>query len=431
MLRRRLNEGAHPAAVSFFRATYCAAVAAVTLYELVGLPQRYEKFAQFWGPLPMFKALGLGLPSQSLVMAAGALLVVTLVLAAAGVFTRPALWASVGLYLVFFGTTLGWMTQFPGSGRPSDHHTLHVWLLALLALSPGVGAYRLGQRFDAEPGVSAPGWPLLAARAVLGIAYLGAAYTKLSDTGLRWANGYNLQTTFLGKYATFPELEIAHWLGQHYAVCLVLSLATIGFELGFVTILLWPRRHPARWAYVAVGLGFHLATWLTMGIWQFLFSFCAAYLVFLEWPIREAHPLPDSVPAGTPAKAAAAVVALFALGVLFRPMAWPLADFATYNRYQNWRDQFDITTCEHLEPDGSARPCFGTHARIGEQVSLHLEPPATPNDAARAWLKQQDARVPPQQRRMLIGKRVRIGVRWFPATDGVPTVKTEQFTLVR
>jgi hypothetical protein len=267
MLHRRLLEPVHPEALPFFRRAYCLALAAITLSELWRMGDRYALFAQYYGPIPPFETLRLALPPFALVVAAGVALIAALLLAAFGPerLVRPALAASLVLFLFFFGTVLGWAKPHVGSDRPSDHHTLHAYVLLLLLLAS-----------REQKGA----WPLLAVRGALGIAYLGAAFSKLDDSGVRWLDGYNLQTILLEKFAVFPRLTLGAQLAQSHALCLAMSWATVAFELSFWTVLLWPRRSNARWVYAGIGLAFHLGTWLLMGIWQFVASFCAVYLVF-------------------------------------------------------------------------------------------------------------------------------------------------------
>ncbi len=433
MLKRRLLEPTHPAAISFFRATYCFTLIAVTLNELWRMPDRYHLFPAYYGPIPPFLKVGLNLPDERLVIGAGILLCLTLAAAAMGIMTRPALAASLVLFLFFFGTVLGWAKTHPTSDRPSDHHTIHVYLLALLLLSPGVGRFRVGKPWTVDANEVAPAWPLLAARAVLAITYLGAAYSKLDDSGLKWLDGYNLQTIFLEKYATLPGLGLGLEIAQHHTLCLLLSIGTLVFELGFVTVLLWPRRHPARWAYVVSGIAFHTSTWAMMGIWQFVASFCAAYLVFLEWPLKKGAPMParGEAPDRAGELVFATLVTVMLVSVVTRAHFWPLGDFQTYSTYQDYRDQIDITYCERVDHEGKTSPCFGTSSAIGAQLAVHLAPNERVNDGARRWLDDQMGLVPITQRRMLIGRTVRVTVRSFPMVDGRLTVNNDVLTMAQ
>lgn len=421
MLARRLAEPVHEKALPFFRRAYCIALALITLNELWRMGDRYTQFRHFYGPIPPFERLGLTLPPYALVVGSGVLLMLALLVAATGPprVERLALGLSLVLFLFFFGTVLGWAKVHVASDRPSDHHTLHVYVLALLLLAP-----------RDKPAA----WPLLAVRAALGIAYLGAAYSKLDDSGFRWLDGYNLQTIFMEKYAVFPSLTLGASLAQLHGLCVIFSWATLAFELSFWTVLLWPSRSPARWAYVAVGVGFHAGTWVLMGIWQFVASFCAVYLVFFEWPLSPKAPVP-APPAGPPGRAAwagAAVLLVMLAGVFGRLHFWPLADFDTYSTYQDYRDQVDVIACDVLQGDGSGKPCFGgTSSAIGAQIIVRMKPGEAPAQAARRWVDEQTAQVPMAQRRMLIGRTLRLTLRHFPVVDGVITVKKESVTVAQ
>jgi hypothetical protein len=111
---------------------------------------------------------------------------------------------------------------------------------------------------------------------------------------------------------------------------------------------------------------------------------------------------------------------------------WPLADFNTYSAYQNYRDQVDIIACEHLANDGSTKACFGSGtSAIGAQIAVHLMPGEQPTQGARRWLDEQAANIPMAQRRMLIGRTVRLTLRYFPVVDGVITVKKDVVTVAQ
>jgi hypothetical protein len=184
---------------------------------------------------------------------------------------------------------------------------------------------------------------------------------------------------------------------------------------------------------VGSGLAFHAGTWLLMGIWQFCLSFCAVYFVFLEWPLTKGAPLPErgQAPDGRARVVVGALAALLLAGVVGRLHFWPLGDFMTYSTYQDYRDQVDITHCEHVEANGNASPCYGGTAALGAQVVVRLLPNERLEGAVRRWLDDQVAKVPPQQRRALIGRTVRLHVRSFPVVDGAITIKHDTLTLAQ
>ena len=119
-------------------------------------------------------------------------------------------------------------------------------------------------------------------------------------------------------------------------------------------------------------------------------------------------------------------------GIFGRIHFWPIADFDTYARYQDYRDQVDIIACEHVQGDGTARPCFGgTSSAIGDQILVRMKPGELPPQAARRWVDEQTSAVPMAQRRMIIGRQLRLTLRYFPVVDGEITVKKEQVTVAQ
>jgi hypothetical protein len=140
-------------------------------------------------------------------------------------------------------------------------------------------------------------------------------------------------------------------------------------------------------------------------------------------------------PSPSPSRAAHAAVGVLLMllaGAFGRLHYWPLADFDTYSTYQDYRDQVDVITCEVLQGDGSARPCFGgTSAAIGAQILLRMKPGEAPAQAARRWVDEQTAQVPVAQRRLLIGRTLRLTLRFFPVVEGLITVRKDVVTMAQ
>jgi hypothetical protein len=417
---RRLTATVDARALAWFRALYCTALAAITLVELYYLPARYGRLRVFYGPIQLVRAVGVTLPSRWITTLLGCILIAALLLAALGRWVRATLGAALVSFVAFFAICEGWLRAYPTSPSVSLHHNLHPWVLLFLLVAPGVGACRLvltPRPHWARERETVPAWPFYGVELALALAYFGACYAKLRDTGLSWADGYNLQTYLLERFSNRPRLLPALWLAQHHTLCLLLSVGSLALEGLFWTVLIWPLQSRVRWLYVAGGLSFHVMSWLTMDIWQFLFSYCAAYLVFVALAAGEpqrARPAPADPAAAVraPATLLAAVGVVMGIGIVGGINWWPLCDWSAYSTRSDWRTQADITRCAVLEPGRPEQGCFGAVPELGQPVALHLGPGAAADSAARDYmLGIIRAPRPP-------GLSLRLTVREYVTTDG-------------
>jgi len=299
------------------------------LYRMQAL---YQSYFSVYYPTPLFEWLGLGRLPLEVVMAAGVGLVVMLLLAAFGCMTRVALTVAWILFFVFAGTVVGFEKPVPNSVSPYTLHYNNICLFVLLILSvaPGVslwgvdGARRRGWVWPSGQAsrVSVPSWPILLIKFSLAFTYFGAGYTKLKASGVLWADGYTLQAYLLLKHLQ-EDLWAGYWLAQSYRACVVLSIATLVLEFGFLVVPFLSNRHPLTWVFVAGGLGFHGIIYLTMGIGHFLPFMGLTYLVFLDWALISRF-LPSLPISGA--------TAAFAPNAAIAP--------ALLDRHRVWRDRF-------------------------------------------------------------------------------------------
>src|SRR5262249_49810606 len=100
-------------------------------------------------------------------------------------------------------------------------------------------------------------WPLELLFVEIAGYYFLAGFAKMHYSGLRWIDGYSLQSYLLEK-ATGPGL----WLAAHPRACAVLSAMVLGFEL-FALLGVVRELRPA---VLIGGVLFHLGTWVFMDI---------------------------------------------------------------------------------------------------------------------------------------------------------------------
>jgi hypothetical protein len=404
------------------RLAYCLVLVPITIGQLVFAHAQYRTPPETYIPIPLFRWLGIGLVPERVTLLFAVGLVGALILAAVGVRPRAMLLLALPLYLAFFGITTGWRWRDVTSSRYALEHALHPTFLLVLACAPTIGLGRL--RFSPGPRLEAkgapplvPSWPLSAMELALGLSYMGAFYTKIADSGLAWANGYNLQTYLLERYSFLPSLHAGLWLAQHVALCRLLSIGTLLFESLFVTVVFVQRRSRARLAYAGAGLSLHLMTWWTMGISVFVLSYCAGYLTFLDAldgpvdaTLAEAPPLPFS----RFGAAVTGTIAAVMLGcILGRVNRWPLVDWCTYCELADWRDRVDITRCELALPGGRTVGCAALSPELARRVQLSLLPGEVPEDAVRRYLTTVPKRSPPP------GSVMHLWARQYVTENGV------------
>ena len=294
---RFFGEPVDSRSLNLFRALYCGMLVCTHLPQMSRAESLYKSYFSVYFPTPLFEWLGLGQLPLSVVRLSGVLLLIALLSAACGLFTRLALTLAWISFFLFYGTVLGFEKPEPHAISLYTYHynNIVLFVLFILSVSPGVslwgidGLRRRGwgwqSRSASPPAVlSVPAWPTRLIKLILALAYFGSGATKLKTSGILWADGYTLQAYFLMKHLE-EEAWAGYWIAQYYWVCVALSACTLILELTFIVVPFLSNRHPLMWFYVAAGLGLHIAIAVTMKIIHFLPFMGLTYLIFLDWPI--------------------------------------------------------------------------------------------------------------------------------------------------
>ena len=109
------------------------------------------------------------------------------------------------------------------------------------------------------------------ARLQLLLAYGAAAAHKC--TGTAWLDGSAMMMV-----ARDPVFNL-HWLATSPGLCAVLTYCTLAFMTLFPLVVWWS---PSRRIFLLIGVAFHLATAIFMGIPQMGFAFIACYALWLD-----------------------------------------------------------------------------------------------------------------------------------------------------
>ena len=215
-------------------------------------------------------------------------------------------------FFIFYGTVLGFEKPEPNALSLYTYHynNMVLVILLILSVSPGIAQWSIdawqqhGWQWKPPQDfwgleVAVPAWPTRLILLTLALAYFGSGFTKLKTSGVLWADGYTLQAYFLTKHLQ-EGAWVGYWIAQYYWACVTLSVYTFVLELSFLVVPFLSHRRTLTWLYVAAGLGFHLATAVTMHILHFLPFMCLTYFIFLDWPafqklIRPVHAFSEKV----------------------------------------------------------------------------------------------------------------------------------------
>ncbi len=246
---------------------------------------------EIYSPFIMFKLLNAPLgwgagadgiwaarPSPEFVSLVLTVFVVSAIMGMVGLLTNASLFVAglsflyVALYKYAFG---------------DFHHSDPAMIIALLAmsLSPAGRVFSIdswiryrGKRVDPLM-VYSPfaRWPLQLVQWLFPLFYLSAVYSKLTLSGLDWANGYTLQW-YLARAGSAEGHVLAMWLAQFHVLVLLGQIGVLLFQSTFLLCVIFPR---LRWIYVPAGLFLHTMIYFTLG--APFFSWLGLYSVFIPW----------------------------------------------------------------------------------------------------------------------------------------------------
>lgn len=157
--------------------------------------------------------------------------------------------------------------------------TLPVLALLTLSLAPCGDALALRPSRGAREGWE-HGWALRLAQLFVAQPYLFSGWSKLMNAGWAWASAENIRAWLLlsnqdDQLAVFREPGL--WIADRPALCLLLGVAGLAFDLLFVVALFWRR---CRRVLVPAAFAFHLGVLVTQN-----YAFLSALLVlaYVDW----------------------------------------------------------------------------------------------------------------------------------------------------
>lgn len=253
-----------------------ASYALVDIWLVSGFMSRYSRVDDlFYRPVVLLRPLPRLGPELTTIV--HVVLVVTLAVALVGLFTRAALWIAAPLYL-------WWWATFYSFGAVHHGRITVVAALFVLAVAPAGGAYSLdslraarrGRRRGTVSVIDArdelAGWALRVMMVVVVAAYMLAAYSKLTRSGVGWITGDALAGAMVRKGTPAGLLLVSHDWAIHAMATLTLLLEATAWAMFL--------RGRVRDGYVACAVLFHAGTLVVLNI-NFL-GLILAYLAFYD-----------------------------------------------------------------------------------------------------------------------------------------------------
>ena len=253
-------------------------------------------FAAFGGlpasllhPISVFRVLGLPIAPAGVLDPLQHVWKLSLLLAAAGLWTRPAAWVAflAGAYLLAVPQNVG---------RVFHDDALLLFLLAAMAFSRCGDAWSVDARLRRRRGGSPPvpsgeyRWPIVTAQTVLACVFFAAGYAKLKNGGLAWVFSDHMATVLVKQqYNSDPWVSWGLAVARHGWLAKTMAAATLLIELAYPLALVSRR---ARWLVVPGMAAAQVGIRALMGpaFWPFLL--CNVFWLPAMLPLRTRGPWP-------------------------------------------------------------------------------------------------------------------------------------------
>jgi hypothetical protein len=233
--------------------------------------------------LPSFELLNLNIISLESIPLIQYLYVIGLTMSTLGIFTRLSLVSAALFHFLFYGLTYGY-TYNPIFQYISHAHHIGFFVLLILSATPSVKNFSIDQRYLKAKVTDDPHWfnkslPAMAIVIALGFVYLLTAIAKLNDSGWAWVSENFLLKIYFYLYL-YKDNPLALQMASLPKLCYALGFFTIVWELLFLPLMFVRRICPI---VILIGIGFHIAIWVTMDINFITRSLGLTYLIFIDW----------------------------------------------------------------------------------------------------------------------------------------------------
>lgn len=248
----------------------------------------------FYRPVWPFSVFNAGVPSERLIICLEVLWVCVLALAALGLFTRIAVFASLllSLYLMGLPNNFGKI----GHGDQAMVLTMLILLLArcgdALALDHMIAAGRTTASSPTLIPSSEYRWPIRMVWLLTALVFFAAGITKLVRCGWPWISSDNFSIMLIHAhyFGNPPPTTLGLVIAKLPWLCHGLALGTILLEIGFPLALFG---HRLRMTIVPTAFLMQLSIGLLLGVW--FYQFLLLYIFWVPWA-RVGHWLRKSQP---------------------------------------------------------------------------------------------------------------------------------------
>jgi len=246
------------------------------------IPMAYAP--QFYQPTLIGRVLPLPEPTVALAQTLQIVIIVAALVAATGYLPRVAGWTVAVAYFE-------WMIISQGYGYVSHDHLA---LMVAVAVLPTIGRARFGERDSSE----AAGWAFRCIQVATIATYFYSAVVKWVRSGspATWANGAVFIWALMRRGS-----DMFRWLTDYPWVLIIAQWGLLIIEFLSPVVLFLRRR--ALYAAVAMFLGFHLMTYLALGIHFLPTVVCWLAFLPLERVVPVAKRWYGSIRPGSPARA--------------------------------------------------------------------------------------------------------------------------------
>jgi hypothetical protein len=140
------------------------------------------------------------------------------------------------------------------------HNDVLLVLVAIVFVFAPVGLRLLDRRRSVRFG-----WPVRTGLVLVALAYFFTGFQKVVTSGPAWILSDNLRNVMYRAVLTnkAPTDSVALLIADHPALAHLAAATTLTIELGFVTILFWPKVRPL---FVFLALALHGTIYLTHGL---------------------------------------------------------------------------------------------------------------------------------------------------------------------
>jgi hypothetical protein len=184
-------------------------------------------------------------------------------------------WRERGTLLLAWGSLL-FLAGLRASRGKIQHNDVLLLLVGVAFLLAPIGQRLLDQRRS-----KVNGWPIRTALAVVAIVYFLTGFQKVVTSGPAWVLSDNLRNVmytapFSGRA---PTDSVALFIADHAWLAHLAAGATLAIELGFISILVWPRVRPL---FVIAAVALHTSIWLTHGL-DYAAWAAVVVVVLIDW----------------------------------------------------------------------------------------------------------------------------------------------------